>query len=153
MSTHTLKFVNSCIFFFFRKRKKKKYSRIFFSPEKVYLHSLTFFGGGHINNRLKSRIFLKVAVSTQNMLYFFFYHVLYFFSCIFFPLKKFKPHSLTHLKHCIFFILGTRKKNTVFLLTHTILSKMTQKWTFSRKKKIRYLCKGIYFMKLKATYK
>ena len=44
------------------------------------------------------------------MLYFFFLPCSVFFFCIFFFLKKFKPHSLTHFKHCIFFFSGTGKK-------------------------------------------
>ena len=87
MSTHSLKIVKSCIFFF-PKPQKKNTPVFYFFPEKVYLHSLNFFGGGHIKNKQKNRIFLKVAVSTQNMLYFFFYHVLYFFYMYFFFPEK-----------------------------------------------------------------
>ena len=77
-----------------------------------------------------------MAVSTQNMLYFFFYHVLYFFYMYFFFLKKFKPHSLTHFKPCIFFFPGTgKKKYSVFTHSHNFVENVPKMIFFKKKKK------------------
>ena len=57
------------------------------------------------------------------------------YSCIFFPRKKITLHSLTRFKPLYFFFPAPEKKNTVFLLTHTILGENVTKVIFSNNKK------------------
>ena len=128
MSTHSLKIVKSCIFFFPKTKKKKNTALFFFFPEKVYLHSLNFFGGGHIKNKLKKPYFSKSGSFNPKYVVFFFLPCSVFFLHVFF--FSCKSLSLTHslISNLVFFFSpGTGKKNTVFLLTHTILLKMSQK--------------------------
>ena len=46
-----------------------------------------------------------------------------------------KTHSTTRFQSLDFFFHGGEKKNTVFLLTHSILSKIATKVYFTREKK------------------
>ena len=134
MSTHKLKIVKICIFFF-RKPKKKKYSRIFFFPEKVYLHSLNFFGGGHIKNKLKKQDFSKSGSFNPKYVVFFYTMYCIFFLMYFFFLKKFKSHSITHFKPCIFFSGHRKKKYIVFTHSHNFAENVPKMIFFKKKKK------------------
>ena len=72
---------------------------------------------------------------------------LYFFS------QKKDYTSLTHsFQTFVFFFPAPEKKNTVFLLTHSILDENVTKVIFSRnKKKIRYLCISVRRVKLQSS--
>ena len=103
-----------CIFFS-SKNQKKKIQPYFFFPEKVYLHSLNFFGGGHIKNKPKSRIFSKSgSFNLKYVVFFFLPCSVFFFS--------WKSLSLTHSlisNVCIFlFPVSEKKKYSVF--THSL---------------------------------
>ena len=111
-------------FFFSENRSSKKFT----------CHSLNFSGGALIKNKGESYIFPKMPILTPFYVVFFFSRGLSFFSCIFFSWKKFKLHSLTRFKPCIFFS-GTGKKNTPFLLTHSNLNENVTKVIFTRNKK------------------
>ena len=130
---HSLTRIQELLYFFFPKTGKKKIQvYFFFSSKKFTCHSLNFSGGALIKNKGESYIFPKMPILTPFYVVFFFPEVCIFFSCIFFSWKKFKLHSLTRFKPCIFFS-GTGKKNTPILLTHSIFDENVTNVNFSRK--------------------
>ena len=133
MLTHSLKFWNICIFFFQKDGKKKIQLYFFISQEKFTFHSLNFSGGAYIKNKEESYIFSEMPFLTPFYVVFFFPEICIFFLVFFFPGKVYA--SLTHsFQTSVFFYFRCRKrKNTVFLLTHSIWSKISQKSTFPGK--------------------
>ena len=135
--THSIS--EKSVFFFFRIPGKKKYSCIFFFPEKDYM-SLTQLFWMSLYKKIGGKLcFFKNAIFTHILRCIFFFQDLYFFSVyFFFSWKRLNfTHSLVS-NLCIFFFRH-RKKNTLFLLTHSIFDENVTKVIFSRKKKIRYL--------------
>ena len=126
--------MKSCIFFW--KTKKKKYSRIFFFPEKVYLHSLNFFGGGHIKNKLKKPDFSKSGSFNPKYVVFFFLPCSVFFLHVFF--FSWKSLRVTHslISNLVFFFSGHRKKKySVFTHSHNFAENVPKMIFFKKNKK------------------
>ena len=84
------------VVFFFSENQKKKIQPYFFFPEKVYLHSLNFFGGGHIKNKLKKPYFSKSGSFNPKYVVFFFLPCSIFFVHVFFLSWKYTVFTHSH---------------------------------------------------------
>ena len=132
--THSIS--EKSVFFFFRKLgKKKKTAVFFFSPEKDYMPLTQLFRMSLYKKIGGKLCFFKNAIFNHILRCIFFFQDLYFFFCIFFSSEKIKLYSLTRFKPLYFFFPAPEKKNTPFLLTHSILSENDTKVIFSRNKK------------------
>ena len=125
-ATHSLDFRNHCIFFS-RKPGKKNTSVFFFSLKKFTCHSPNFSGGALIKNK-------GIPILTPFYVVFFFSRGLYFFFLyFFFPEKSLNfTHSLVS-DLVFYFFRHRKKKNTLILLTHSILDENVTNVNFSRK--------------------
>ena len=131
---HSLTRFQELLYFFFPKTGKKNTRVYFFFLKKFTCHSLNFSGGALIKNKGESYIFPKMPILTPFYVVFFFSEVcIFFFLYFFFSWKKFKLHSLTRFKPCIFFFRHRKKKYSVF--THSISDENVAKVNFSKEKK------------------